>query len=411
METKTSIAIVGAGPYGLAIAAHLRDRGVPYRIFGSPMEMWRSNCPRGMFLKSDGFACDLYDPARLFTLKRFCAENQRPYHDTEVPVSVETFVDYGVAFQKALVPDLTERLVNRVSAFRDGYRLEIDGGETVTARAVVIATGVNHCSIIPEQLALLPPERCTHSSQHPDLTEFAGKRVLVVGGGASATDIAAILHGLQTPVEIISRKPIEFHSKSEPKRRTLWERITKPNFGLGANFRTSMYVAFPNLFHLLPQRLRLRITRRHLGPAAGYFVRHHVEGKVPIHVGYSIRNARVTERGVEVQCTDESGRSLELQVDHVIAATGYRPSVDRLTMLDQTLRAAIKREDEAPRLSRHFESSVPGLYFVGLPSANSFGPVMRFVRGSQWAARHLSRHLASAYPSERTRSAVAPATT
>ena len=69
METKTSIAIVGAGPYGLAIAAHLRDRGVPYRIFGSPMEMWRSNCPRGMFLKSDGFACDLYDPARLFTLK------------------------------------------------------------------------------------------------------------------------------------------------------------------------------------------------------------------------------------------------------------------------------------------------------------------------------------------------------
>jgi cation diffusion facilitator CzcD-associated flavoprotein CzcO len=411
MEMKTSVAIVGAGPYGLAIAAHLRDRRVAYRIFGKPMDMWHSNCPRGMFLKSDGFACDLYDPTRLFTLKRFCAENQRPYHDTELPVSVETFVDYGVAFQKALIPDLTERLVNRVSAFRDGYRLEIDGGETVTARAVVMATGVTHCSIIPEELKLLPPERCTHSSGHQDLTQFAGKRVLVVGGGASATDIAAILNGLGSPVEILSRKPIEFHTKSKPQRRTLWERIIKPNFGLGANFKTSMYVAFPNLFHLLPQRLRLRITRRHLPPAAGYFVRHHVEGKVPMHIGYTIRDARVTERGVAVHCTDEGGSNLELQVDHVIAATGYRPSVDRLTMLDETLRASIEREDGAPRLSRHFESSVPGLYFVGLQSANSFGPVMRFVRGSQWAALHMSRHLASGRAGERVRSVLAPAAT
>jgi thioredoxin reductase len=411
LETKTSVAIVGAGPYGLSIAAHLRERGVAYRIFGSPMEMWRAHCPRGMFLKSDGFACDLYDPARQFTLKRFCAETQRPYHDSELPVSVETFVDYGVAFQKALVPDLTERLVNRVTATRDGYRLEIEGGETVTAHAVVIATGVSHCEVIPEELKLLPPECCSHSSMHPDLNEFAGKRVLVVGGGASATDTAAILHTLGTPVEILSRKPIEFHTKSEPKRRTLWDRITKPNFGLGANFRTSMYVAFPDLFHLLPQRLRLRITRRHLPPAAGYFVRHHVVGKVPMHIGYAIREARVTDAGVELLCTDEGGGSLRLQADHVIAATGYRPSVDRLTLLDVKLRTAIKREEGAPLLSRHFESSVPGLYFVGLPSANSFGPVMRFVRGSEWAAGHLGRHLASAYPAgERARSVVAPAT-
>ena len=411
VETKTSVAIVGAGPYGLSIAAHLRARGVAYRIFGSPMEMWREHCPRGMFLKSDAFAADLYDPKRQFTLKGFCAQHNLPYHDTQIPVAVETFVDYGVAFQKALVPDLTERMVRRVSAVREGYRLEIEGGELVTARAVVIATGVSHCSVIPEELQGLPPERCTHSSMHPDLKEFDGRRVLVVGGGASATDIAAILNTLDTPVEILARKPIEFHTKSEPKRRTLWERITKPNFGLGANFHTSMYVAFPNLFHLLPQRLRLRITRRHLPPAAGYFVRHHVVGKVPMHVGYSIRQARVTEQGIQVQCADAQGHTLELEADHIIAATGYRPSVDRLTLLDETLRAAIQREEGAPRLSRHFESSVPGLYFVGLPSANSFGPVMRFVRGSEWTAGHLARRLARAYPGERARAAVASAAT
>jgi len=171
-----------------------------------------------------------------------------------------------------------------------------------------------------------------------------------------------------------------------------------------------MYVAFPNLFHLLPQRLRLRITRRHLPPAAGYFVRHHVEGKVPMHIGYTIREARITNGGVELHCTDAGGRNCVLQADHVIAATGYRPAVDRLTLLDEKLRATIEREEGAPRLSRHLESSVRGLYFVGLLSANSFGPVMRFVRGSEWAAGHLARHLASAFPRRRSRIAVAPAT-
>lgn len=411
MESKTAVAIVGAGPYGLSIAAHLRAKGMPYRIFGIPMDMWANHCPQGMMLKSDGFAASLYDPAGQFTLKRYCEQNSLPYHDTQIPVSRDIFVDYGVAFQKALVPDLTERQVKLVSTCGEGFRLDVDGGETLVAHAVIMATGVSNCALIPEQLKHLPPERCSHSSMNPDLKKFAGQRVVVVGGGASATDIAAILSEQGTPVEIVSRKPIEFHTLSVPRRRTLWERITKPNFGLGANFRTSMYVAFPNLFHLFPRRLRLRITRRHLPPAAGYFTRHHVEGKVPMHIGYAIRDVRVTDQGLQLLCTDESGWELELQADHIITATGYLPSVDRLTMIEEGLRNDLEREEGAPLLSRHFESSVKGLYFVGLQSANSFGPVMRFVRGSEWAAKHLTRRLKSVCPPERARPAVEPART
>lgn len=407
----TTVAIVGAGPYGLAIAAHLRGRGIPYRIFGEAMHMWATQCPRGMFLKSDAFAADLYEPTRQFTLKKFCQDNQIEYHDSEIPVAVETFVAYGQAFQKACVPDLTERSVLHVAAAQDGFRLEIEGGEVVLARAVVMATGVCYSYVMPEELKSLPADRYSHSSAHCDLKKMAGKRVLVIGGGASATDIAAILHEQGTPVEILSRRAINFHAKADQVHRSLWDRLTKPNWGLGPNLRNTLYVAFPNLFHLAPQRLRLAITRRALPPAAHYSTRHHVEGKVPLHIGYRIRAAQLVDDEVRVECVNDAGQSVELVADHVIASTGYRPAVDRLEILDPKLRARIIREDESPLLTRNLESSVPGLYFVGLHSANSFGPVMRFVRGSEWVAKHLTGHLASAYRAARVRPTVAPSTT
>jgi cation diffusion facilitator CzcD-associated flavoprotein CzcO len=408
--SSTSVAIVGAGPYGLSLAAHLSARGVPFRIFGPPMQMWREHMPAGMLMKSDGFACDLYDPERRFTLKRYCAERGIPYEDTGLPVRLETFCDYGVAFQKAMVPSLTEQLVRAISRVDGCFRIEAAGGERVTAAAVVLATGISHCPSLPEELSSLPAELCSHSSAHHDLAKFRGRRVLVIGGGASATDLAALLKAQGTDVSILSRRPIEFHTRTDPATRTLWDRVRQPNFGLGPNFRSAMYTLFPNWFHLLPPELRLRITRRHLPPAAGYFVRHHVEGKVPLHSGYSILEAGRREGRAWLRCRHDSGMESEFVADHIIAATGYRPSIDRLEMLDPAIRATLEREDDSPRLSRHFESNVRGLFFVGLSSANSFGPSMRFARGAEWTASRLSRHLAATVRQPRTQSSVAIAT-
>ena len=94
-----NIAIVGAGPYGLSIAAHFRQRGIPFRIFGRPMDSWLAHMPKGMMLKSEGFASDIYDPDADFTLKHFCAERRIEYADTGVPVRLETFSAYGLAFR------------------------------------------------------------------------------------------------------------------------------------------------------------------------------------------------------------------------------------------------------------------------------------------------------------------------
>src|ERR1700675_4809436 len=98
------IAIIGAGPYGLSIAAHVRRLGASFRAFGRPMDSWLAHMPKGMMLKSDGFASNIYDPQSAFTLEQFCAERGIEYGHTGVPVKIDTFTNYGLAFRDRMVP-------------------------------------------------------------------------------------------------------------------------------------------------------------------------------------------------------------------------------------------------------------------------------------------------------------------
>src|ERR1700739_4804318 len=115
---SSDVVIIGAGPYGLSIAAHLRARNVHFRIFGSPMRTWIEQMPKGMRLKSDGFASSLFEPDSKFTLEAYCREKGLPYADLGLPVPLETFVAYGLEFQKRFVPQLEQKSV--VSLRRDG---------------------------------------------------------------------------------------------------------------------------------------------------------------------------------------------------------------------------------------------------------------------------------------------------
>ena len=104
-------AIIGAGPYGLSVAAHCRHKGIPFRIFGRPMDSWLNHMPKGMMLKSDGFASNIYDPNEEFTLGKFCAERGIDYSDAGLPVRLETFIAYGQAFRERMLPELEEKQV------------------------------------------------------------------------------------------------------------------------------------------------------------------------------------------------------------------------------------------------------------------------------------------------------------
>ena len=114
MSDTVDVTIVGAGPYGLSLGAHLAAAGVGFRQFGLPMRLWQESMPRGMYLKSQGFASDLSSPDREHTLAAFCTATGRPYASYGLPVPLDTFVAYGQWFRRELLPDLEQTLVTEV---------------------------------------------------------------------------------------------------------------------------------------------------------------------------------------------------------------------------------------------------------------------------------------------------------
>jgi thioredoxin reductase len=390
-------AIIGAGPYGLSVAAHFRRRGIPFRIFGRPMDSWLAHMPKGMCLKSDGFASNIYDPESEFTLRQFCAERHIEYSDTGIPVRLEAFTAYGLAFKERMVPELEDTLVVAIDRLADGFLLRLESGETLTARRVILAVGITHFEHVPAELAHLPSEYLSHSALHYDLEPFRGRSVAVVGGGASATDLAGLLCDSGADVQLIARQQsLKFHGKPQVgKPRSLWQRVRHPQSGLGPGVRSRFFSDAPGLFHSLPERFRLKIVRTTLGPSGGWFIKDKVVGRVPLLLGYTLQRAEVQDGRVRLRLRGHDGTERDVLTEHVIAATGYKVDIERLAFLNREIRSKVKGVDGAPVLSSTFESSVPGLYFVGVAAANSFGPVMRFAFGAGFTARNLTRTLTS----------------
>ena len=396
MNEMVDVVIVGAGPYGLSIAAHLSKTRVKYRIFGAPMQTWLNHMPAGMKLKSDGFASNLYDPESAFTLRHYCAEEGLPYADVGIPVPLETFVAYGLEFQKRFVSQLEHDNIAAIKPSGDGFELETCKGETVQARRVVVAVGITHFPYLPPFLSDLPKQYASHAFQHSDMGKFEGKKVAVIGAGASAIDIAASLNRSGAGVSLIARRPaIAFHTPSK-EPRPLLQRIANPRSGLGPGWRSRLCTDAPLLFHLMPREFRVPVVRKHLGPAPGWFVRDQVVGRFPLHLGATLKTAAVENEQVRIDFINSKGGDEHVAVDHVIGATGFRVSMAKLNFLDETIRGRMRTFEDTPILSRQFESSVRGLYMVGIASSNSFGPLTRFAYGAKFTAKRISAHLAQA---------------
>jgi thioredoxin reductase len=387
------IAIVGAGPYGLSMAAHFRGRGIPFRIFGRPMDSWLAHMPKGMMLKSDGFASNIYDPDSKFTLKQFCAERGIDYADMGTPVRLETFGDYGLAFRDRMVPELEDKMVVGAQQLTDGFALRLDDGEVVKARRVVLAIGITHFAYVPENLAQLPAELLSHSYRHHEVETFKGRSVAVVGAGSSAIDIAGLLHEAGADVQLVARATsLKFHTAPQPgKRRSWWQRMRHPDSGLGPGMRSRFFSDGASMFHYLPEGIRVDLVRKTLGPSAGWFMKDKVMGRVPLVLGYNAERAEIENGKVRVHLRGVDGSERQIVTEHIIAATGYKPDINRLSFLSPEIRSQLKTVNRAPVLSSTFESSVPGLYFVGVAAANSFGPVMRFAFGAGFAAKRVTQ--------------------
>lgn len=392
---QCDVAVIGAGPYGLSIAAYLRARGVNFRIIGHPMHTWLAHMPKGMRLKSEGFASSLSDPDSSFTLEAYCKEMGLPYASIGLPVPLEVFSAYGLEFQRRLVPDIIKQLVTSVRRTSEGFRLRLEDGEIISARRVVMAVGLTYYDSMPPILAALPEQYATHSSRHNTVDHFKGREVVVVGAGASALDLAALLHQAGANVQVVARKPaIRFHDPPDNLKPTFLDQLRTPITGIGPGWKLFWCANAPLLFRLMPEEFRLDNVRRILGPAPCWFTKTQIVGKVPLNVGVNITDARIEAGRVRLELTDSAGSQKALIADHVIAATGYKVDLRRLTFMDSDFRSAVRCVEHTPVLSSNFESSVPGLYFVGVSAANTFGPLLRFAFGAEFTARRLSRHLA-----------------
>jgi thioredoxin reductase len=390
------VAVIGAGPYGLSLAAHLSAHQVEYRVFGKVMASWKDNMPPGMLLKSYPWASCLSDPNAEFTVKSFCAERARPYHDEMMPLPLARFVEYGEAFQARYAPAVERKMLVALEPNADGFCATFDDGETVRARRVVVAVGLHPFERLPQEAAHLPAELSSHSGKYGSLAPLDGKDVVVVGSGSSASDLAALLYERGVRVSLVAREP-ELRFADRPRPRRLFERMIAPMSGIGHGWGLGTCARYPQLIRLLPEDVRIRLANfKALGPLGGAFVKERVVGQVPLWLGRSIRCAATRNGRAVLDLEDAEGGRQTLKADHIVFAIGYKVDVGRLDFLSPSIKKRLDRVAHAPQLSMHYESSVPGLHFIGPAAANSFGPVCRFVYGAYHPARHLARHLAAA---------------
>lgn len=389
--SSVDVAIIGAGPLGLGLATHLRGRGVEHRIFGSPMQTWR-DMPTNMNLKSLGFATSIPTPGGHPTFPEYC--RARGLEDYE-PIEFATFAEYGMLIQRDFVPYLEETRVTDLQRSGDEFSLTLETGERLRAKRVVIAVGLGYFQRIPEVLAGLPSERISHTWGRKDFPSFAGKNVVVVGGGSSALETAVLLHEHGARVQVLVRGDVRWGGKGLREwERNLIDRIRVPISSVGHGRENWVLEHIPWLMHYLPARRRVRFTRKHLGPGSAWWLRDRVDGQFPVHIRTSVVQATSHDGKVSLRVRAEQTER-EIVADHVIAGTGYEVDVDRIPFVSKDLCRQIRRYDRAPRLSRYFESSVAGLYFIGPIAALSFGPLVRFVAGAYFTIPAIAGHLAN----------------
>jgi len=354
-------------------------------MFGESMEFWSKQMPVGMLLRSPWDASHIADPDAALTLDQYQAE--RGVVLTR-PVPLDDFVRYGQWFQCQVAPDLDTRRVVRIEHLSDRFRLELRDGDSVEAQRVIVAAGIGAFAHRPAIFAGLPFSLVSHASDHRDLSSFAGRRVAVVGGGQSAIESAALLSEIGAEVEIVMRaeqvnwlrRSALLHSDLNPFRRLLYPRTDVGPPGL------NQIVARPDLFRRLPLNLQQKIAVRSIRPAGAAWLIPRM-GRIQITTGHQIVSATAGKKHLRVTLDDGNKRD----VDHALLATGYRVDISRYAFLAPELVQKLQCVQGYPRLGAGFESSVPGLHFMGAPAAWSFGPLMRFVSGTTFAARALMR--------------------
>ncbi|WP_118180108.1 NAD(P)-binding domain-containing protein [Paraburkholderia phosphatilytica] len=394
--SATDTVIIGAGPYGLSLAAHLGAAGVPHEIIGRPMHAWRSFMPPGMLLRSEAFASSLFAPWPGYTFRDYCELKGIAYQAVGMHLPLETFAEYGLWFQSRLVPHVREAEVTDVQRVKGGYRVTLDDGTSLDAKRVVMALGLKGYAQTPPVFQGLPEPQVVHSAIFGDLSWSTGKDVTIVGGGQSALGLAALFHEIGARVRVIARETSVTWNDRPVAQRSLLSKLRQPEAGLGPGWISLIYSECPWLFHRFSEARRKRVVETSWGPSGAWWLRDRVVGKIDVLCGTVVREVNVQGECVQLQMDGPGGRS-RLSTQHLIIATGFKVDIARQAFLAESIRHAVRTVSGSPVLSANFESSVDGLYVIGPAAAQSFGPVMRFVYGAKYAAPRVAKHIVRAH--------------
>ncbi|MGB9234319.1 MAG: FAD-dependent oxidoreductase [Terriglobales bacterium] len=378
-----NVTIIGAGPYGLAATVYLRAAGIETRTFGEPMAFWANQMPAGMCLRSSWEASHIGNPRGALTLDAF---RERTGNHIGKPIPLDRFVQYGLWYQKEAVPDVDRRRVTCVEQNGHGLKVSLSDGEQFASRRVVVATGIEPFAYRPKEFSAVPRELASHTVDQNDLSKFKGKVVAIVGGGQSALESAALLQEFGAKPEVLVRESslnwVGLHKRLHrlgPLSKLLYSNRDVGPAGI------SRLVAAPHLFRRFPREFQDRVAYRAIRPAGAGWLQPRLEG-VKISLGRKV--TEVAEKGSRLKLKLEDGT--ERLVDHCLLATGFRVDLSQYAFLAPSWLQQLRTIDGFPVLSRGFESSVPGLHFLGKPASWSFGPLLCFVSGTEFAGTELA---------------------
>jgi hypothetical protein len=385
-SSDCNVAVLGAGPYGLSATAYLRASGVETRVLGEPMAFWENQMPAGMCLRSNWGASHIADPKRALTLYEYC--RQKGNHISK-PIPLDRFVDYGRWYQEQAVPNLEKRQVRSVEVAPGGFKLALVDGEEFVARRVVLATGIGPFTARPKEFDKIPPALASHTSEHNDLRKFRGQRVVVIGAGQSALESAVLFKESGIQVEVIARAKtlnwVGLHARLH--HLGLISKMLYSSRDVGPA-GISRLVAMPLLFQKFPRGFQDRAAYRAIRPAGAGWLKPRLQD-VPITLGRRVVSATTAGSQLLLKLDDGTDRL----VDHALLATGFRVDVSKYPFLSESIVKQLNVMNGYPVLKRGLESSIPGLHFAGKPAAWSFGPLLGFVSGAEFASNELVRSI------------------